>query len=103
MAAFGLVPEGPAVVAGPPRRVFYLWPENLWMWELWLACRTQWHHGAESEKTGLNYPGCEVVMRRRRVPHARRDRAFELLQAMELEALDAWKQERAEWRAKQPR
>lgn len=78
-----------------PDKVFCLWPENVPAWQLWHACSTQWHHGFQGP-TGLNYEGCEVVMRRRRIPPRKRDRFFALLQAMERGALEGWRQLREE-------
>lgn len=90
--AFWGIPQGPVA---PPSEVFYLWPENLPAWKLWLAVRTQWHHGFDGP-TGAIYQGWEIVMRRRRIPPRERDRYFALLQAMELGALEGWKQLRDE-------
>jgi hypothetical protein len=99
MAFWGLVPDGPVV---PPRKVYCLWPENVPAWDLWMACRTQWHHGFNGP-TGLDYEGCEIVMRRRRIPPRKRDRLFALLQAMERGALLGWQQQRDEHEANRPK
>lgn len=98
-AYFGLVPEGPVDAPTPE---FCIWPVNVPVWELWLACRTQWVHGLNGP-TGLNYPGVEVVMARRRIPLRKRDRCFELLQVMERASLAAWQQMRDELEAQRPR
>lgn len=85
----------------PAHRTFYLWPENVPAWSLFQACGTQWRQSMEGA-TGLDYPGCEVVMRRRRIPQRDRDRMFCLLQAMERGALKGWHQLREERKANQP-
>lgn len=96
MAVWGLYAEAPLVA---PAQKFYLWPENVPYWDLFMACHTQWHHGMEG-RVSLNYPGVEVVMERRRIPLRKRNRAFELLQAMETGALQGWHEARERARAK---
>jgi len=98
-AALGLVPDGPVL---EPVQPFYLWPENLPAWQLWRACGTQWHHGFNG-RVALNYEGCEIVMRRCRIPPRKRDRFFALLQAMERGALEGWEQKRLEDEESRPR
>jgi hypothetical protein len=93
------VPDGPVVAPVP---VFYLWPENVPAWQLWLACSTQWHHGFNGP-VAANYAGWEVVMQRRRIPVRQRDRMFALLQAMERGSLTGWGEKREEHEANQPR
>lgn len=90
MAFFGLVPDRPV---REKQRVFYLWPENVPYWNLFLACHTQWNHGMDG-RTSLNYPGVEVVMQRKHIPPRKRDRAFALMQAMEVGALTGWREQR---------
>jgi hypothetical protein len=67
-----------------------------------MACRTQWHHGFNGP-IALDYAGCEIVMRRLRIPPRKRDRFFALLQAMERGALKGWDERREERERNQPR
>lgn len=84
-----------------PPPFFHLWPENLPAWQLFHACGTQWR-GDMGGRTGLDYDGCEVVMRRRRIPPRQRDRFFALLQVAERGALLGWSEDRAR-REREPR
>jgi len=99
LAAFGLLRE-PA--ADPDDGRFYLWPELVPALRLWSAVQTQWRvsvigavaagMGAApvSARTGLDYQGVEVVMRRRGIRGRQADEMFALMQAMERAALAAW-------------
>lgn len=97
-AFFGIGVSGDEVVASePPAPEFYLWPENVEAWALFLACSTQWR-GSGMQREGLDYEGVEVVMRRRHVRRRLRDRRFAEIQLMEMACLKAW----AEKAAQQP-
>ena len=91
LAVFGLRLDG--AVAGRLDDVVWLWPENLRAWRLWLQVQTQWRVGFNG-KTGLDYAGVQACMELRRVPRRQRGRLFEQLHAMELAALDAWREAR---------
>lgn len=89
LAAFGLVAEEP-LPAAPATRKACLWPENLPVYRLWQACQTQWRDGMGG-RSGLDYAGVAVVMRKRFGLHGKQEQEqFALLQAMEIAALNAW-------------
>lgn len=69
--------------------LFEVWPENWTAVQVFRAMQTQWRVGA-SGPTGFDYSALGEVWRRLKVPPAERDEAFDLLQIMELEALDAF-------------
>lgn len=81
---FGLVAESPPVVT---QEVFYLWPENLAVWQLFMDCDTQWRSGMNGRE-GLDYSGVRVVMEMHGVRKQRP--CFLALQKMERTALQAW-------------
>lgn len=72
---------------------FYLWPENLRTWQLWLAIQTQWVCSM-SGHTGLAYAGVMVVIGHHIKNRRRQKQTFMELQAMERAALEAWQLER---------
>lgn len=86
MAAWGLYAEKPVL---PEHEPFYLWPQNLDAWNLFMGVQTQWRIGLAGRE-GLHYPGVEIVMARRRVRRRLRDQRFAEIQAMERAALTAW-------------
>lgn len=81
----------------PPLPSFYLWPENLDAFRLFLRLSTQWRVGVNGA-TGLDYlvvraEIAEHVGRSCRQPVAqRRSRMFGLVQAMENGALQGWRE-----------
>ena len=85
LAAVGLVAAPGAL---PQDDEFYLWPENLDMFNFWMHVQTQWQVGSENQRVGLNYAGVEVCLRRR-VKKPLRDEYFVMAQAMEQAALAA--------------
>lgn len=91
VAGFGLVIEGPEKVELDE---FYLWPENVSVFNLWGEIQTQWHV-SDGQRTGLKYEGVMICLNLSRNV-ARRDRAnvFGLLQAMECAALNEWSKKR---------
>lgn len=72
---------------------FYLWPENVPTFNLWLAVQTQWHAGMNG-RTGLDYAGVDVCMRLHQVRKKEQREMFVGLQAMEQAALDEWSKKR---------
>ncbi|WP_119157431.1 DUF1799 domain-containing protein [Caldimonas tepidiphila] len=90
LAAVGLVAEGEVVRDEP----FYLWPEHVAALQLWNQVQTQWRVGLAG-RTGFDYPGIEVVMRRRfRLRGREADERFAELQIMERAALAEWARQR---------
>lgn len=68
---------------------FPLWPENERVWNLFVACATQWQHaGMDGMKVGLNYAGVEIVALRTNCKLGRE--RFADLQLLENAALVAW-------------
>jgi hypothetical protein len=88
LAAMGLELVGPQV---PGCEAFYLWPQNLPAFNLWLALQTQWRYGFACA-TGLDYAGVAIVMQLHRVRRCRRREMWLSLQAMERAALEVWSQ-----------
>lgn len=81
---------------------FPLWPENRAVFELFADCATQWHHaGMDGQRTGLNYPGVEVVATRHGYKWTRERWAD--FRACEDTALYAWSQQRAADAEKKPK
>lgn len=69
--------------------VFYLWPDNVPAWQLFMGCANRWRSGMAGRE-GLDAYGVEVEMRLHRVrPRQHRQRWFEI-KAMESAALQAW-------------
>jgi hypothetical protein len=81
---------------------FYLWTDNLEAWTLFHACGTQWRV-TEGQRYALDYPGCDIVMDRRRLRGRRRDRLFQQLQWMERACLEEWGKQRERERAEKGR
>lgn len=90
LAFFGLVPEEP--LAPPAVDEFYLWPENVPAWDLWMGVQTQWRVGVGGRE-GLDYAGVEVEMRMQRVRPNRRRRRWAELKVMERTALRVWREQ----------
>jgi hypothetical protein len=72
----------------------YLWPENLESWRLFQQVGTQWISEGGC-RTGLNYPGVEMVLRYE-CPRGRRKDMFRDIREMEVAALLAWEEKRSE-------
>jgi hypothetical protein len=88
-AAFGLVPEEAPVLEDD----FFLWPENVAGFNLWLAIQTQWLSDMGS-RTGLNYPGVDIVLRHLDAPKKEKRSYFATIQVLERAALEEWSRER---------
>ena len=88
---FGLVIEGPDKVKLDE---FYLWPENVSVFNLWGEIQTQWHV-SDGQRTGLKYDGVMICLNLSRTIRKReRTEVFGLLQAMECAALNEWSKKR---------
>lgn len=85
-AAFGLRPECSLDL----EESYELWPENVESFKVWLAVQSQWHIVPGRGKTGLNYPGVEVCMRRHGLRGDRLNTMFSDVQRMEFAALSEW-------------
>lgn len=72
---------------GARDEVFYLWPEAAEEFSVWLRCQTQWFVDSMGARIGLNYPGVEVVIRRRGHRGKAADAMFDYIQTMEFEVL----------------
>ena len=95
LAHFGVVAVG-GVPEPTQHPKFCLWPCNQDTWRIWSACSTQWMDGMNG-RTGLNYQGVEAVMRLRFGLRGKKAQAhFAYLQSMEIEALNAWTERRAQ-------
>lgn len=78
-----------------PAQPFEVWAQNWPVVQLFLACQSQWRMAVGLSGMvwlGLDYPGVDVVMRRRRM--TRTNSAFEALQAMEFAALRVLQRQR---------
>lgn len=88
-AAFGL-----KAAALPEEEEFWLWPDNVPAFDLWLRLQTQWRVGLNG-RTGLDYSGVESCMRLLRVSRQEWSEMFRGVQAMEREVLEVIAQRRA--------
>lgn len=66
-----------------PDDVFYLWPENVETFNVWLRLRTQWFYDFEGRKTGLNYTSVEQVLKWHQIKGKKKSQMVEELCAME--------------------
>lgn len=71
----------------------YLWPENVRVWNIFNACRTQWMVGMAGP-TGLAYQGVEVVIRMSGIKQSERSSVFSKIQVMERAMLNAWSEKK---------
>lgn len=86
-AAFGLVLEPADISQAVLVNEFFLWPENLVSFNLWLAVQTQWRTD-KGRRTGLDYAGVRAGIQMRHAGKAA-SREFELyLFGMEQAALE---------------
>ena len=69
---------------------FCLWPDCVDAFQVWQLIQTQWKSNAAGRPDGLNYPGVEVVIGRRRMTSEKEDEMFSLLQVMERATLVEW-------------
>lgn len=90
-AAFGLRAVRAPGSAEPPE--IYLWPENVPVWRLFQAVRTQWNVGMGGP-VGLRYEGVALVMRMHRVKRSEEQNIFAKIQVMERAMLEAWSEKR---------
>lgn len=73
-----------------------MWADHWDIVMAFLACSTQWNHaGMTGVRTGLNYPGVDVVLRLT-VPDERRAEVFQGIQTMERAALSVFAQQAQE-------
>lgn len=86
LAVFGLVAQTPVVAQA---EVFYLWPENVSAWRLFMACVNRWRTGMAGRE-GLDAYGVEVEMRLHRVRPRQHRQRWREIKAMESAALKAW-------------
>lgn len=85
LAAFGLETQD----AVPADDDFYLWPENVAIFNLWLAVQTQWNTDT-GQRTGLDYAGVVACMGVMQLRKKDRQEHFYCLQQMERATLDEW-------------
>ena len=72
---------------------FPLWPENRPVFDLFVACHTQWQcAGMDGVRVGMIYAGVDIVAARTRFKWSRE--RWAALQACETAALAAWAYER---------
>lgn len=75
----------PGAVPGAPEP-FVVWPCNWAVVLLFVQCSTTWRRAGMGGYEGMDYPGVDVVLRRRQVKKA--NKVFCQLQAMERAALE---------------
>lgn len=75
----------PGTVAGS-QEPFIVWPGNWHVVRVFMWCSTQWRRSPMGGYEGLDYPGVEVVLRRRKVKKS--DVVFCQIQDMEMAALE---------------
>lgn len=88
-AAFGLVPE----VQPDLEDEFYLWPENVAGFNLWLSIQTQWRSDMGT-RTGLDYSGVDIALRYLDATKQEKRSYFATMKVLERAALDEWSKER---------
>lgn len=79
--------------AAPESDVFWMLPESVPVWLLWMRLQTQWRVGPMGHRIGLDYPGVELFLRAMGYGHQRRRSFAKTLldvQAMESAALSEW-------------
>jgi hypothetical protein len=91
LAAVGLCLEDAADVMAEDE--FYLWPENVAVFNFWMLVQTQWMSDS-GVRTGLNHASVEADMRMAGVKKKHRAEYFRLVVAMECGALDEWSKQR---------
>jgi hypothetical protein len=90
-AAFGLAPDPEEELV--LEEEFFLWPENVPAFNLWLEVQTQWHSDSGT-RTGLDYTGVETCIKHMPVKKKERPWYFAAVRAMERAALTEWTKER---------
>jgi hypothetical protein len=103
LAQIGLRAVGPdgeaaTLVSGPPLDEWYLWPENVPAWQLWMQVQTQWRVGGMGGATGLDHTAVWADLDHFGIPKRRRREVFGYLCAMERVVLDVWAEQAAERR-----
>ena len=94
LALFGLRADAAPDDVPEPEDKCYLWPCNVAAWNLWGKVQTQWRVGMEG-RTGLDYAGvCAYLVDVLGLKRQERAELFKGLQAMEVEALNVWAQQR---------
>lgn len=93
LAGFGLVMEADEDEDEPVEDEFFLWPENVPPFELWLSVQTQWVIGMNGP-AGLNYAGVHACMSLQGVKKKKQAGYFAAIQSMESAMLDELSQAR---------
>lgn len=83
----------PAAAPAPEPDVFYLLPEHLPAFALWLDIQTQWRVGMGGA-AGLDYAGVRAAPAFRALPRSKRESAFAGVCIMERATLDEWARRR---------
>jgi hypothetical protein len=86
-AALGVQPDAP-VDLREPLLPFYLFPENVEAWTLFMSVQTYWRGGMDRE--GLDPNGVDRVINQRRRWRLRRRQRFAEVQLMERAVLQEW-------------
>lgn len=90
MAALGLCATGDDDTPAQPEPVFYLWPENVGLWNLWGKLQTQWRSSMNG-RDGLDYTGVLSYLQHvARIKPRHMDSTMTGIQAMEVAALNEW-------------
>jgi len=95
LADLGLVADEP--VRGDDDEVFHLRPSNARAWAFWLSIQTQWTWCgagvAGMARTGIPARDLEAELRLQRVPQRRQHEMRTLVRAMEVAALEAYREQ----------
>lgn len=94
LAQCGVYVDDLASVVSEPPRPWYLLPEDLPIWRVWMTVQTQWRTaGMTGIRTGLDYTAVLAVIDRT----MRRGRRFAFAAICEMEAavLDHWSKQQA--------
>lgn len=89
LAALGLEMDEEVELEEP----FYLWPDNLSTFRIWLSVQTQWRKDG-GRPTGLDYSGVETCLRLRGVKKSQWGPVFDVIQDMEIASLNVWAEQK---------
>ncbi len=72
---------------------FFLWPENVGVFNFWNLIQTQWRV-EDGRRSGLDYDGVRICLENSDLRKRDRKKYFWLLQAMEFAAIEEWDKQR---------
>ena len=74
--------------------MYYIWPENVRLWQIWQHCQTLWRVGVQGRE-GLDRPGLWTQLHEvDRIKPRKSKEVWGCMLAMERAALDVWAKQR---------